>query len=53
MPTYTINAVDDWIVATVAHCQPMATKEYYVDVAIPAKVKNKTNVINVTISQNY
>ena len=37
MPTYTVNAVDDWIVATVTHCQPMTTKENYVDVFISEK----------------
>ena len=42
--TYTINAVDDGIVATVAHCQPMTTKENYVNVFISEKDKRKYNV---------
>ncbi len=47
--TYTINAVDDGIVATVAHCQPMTTKENYVNVFISEKDKRKYNVGYVTV----
>ena len=32
--TYTKYPVNNWIVATVAHCQPMTAKEYDIDVAI-------------------
>ena len=35
--TYTINSVDEGIVTAVAHGQPMAAKEDYVDVSVAAK----------------
>ena len=38
--TYTINSVNERIVATITHCQPMATKKYDVDVAISENRKS-------------
>ena len=38
--TYTINAVDEGIVTAVAHGQPMAAKEDYVDVSVAGKKRN-------------
>lgn len=40
MTTYTIYPIDNWIVATVAHCQPMTAEEDYVDVLISEKKSN-------------
>ena len=37
--TYAENAINDRIVATVAHGKPMTTEENNVDVSIPAKMK--------------
>ena len=39
--TYTINSVDEGIVTAVAHSQPMATKEDYVDVSVAEKDEGK------------
>ena len=39
--TYAENAINNWIVATVAHGKPMTTKENNVDVSISAKMDEK------------
>ena len=43
MITYAIYPIDNWIVATVAHCQPMTTEENYVDVLVSEKENNYHN----------
>ena len=35
--TYAIDSIDNWIITTVTHCKPVATKEDYIDVAISEK----------------
>ena len=43
--TYTINSINERIVATVAHSKPVATKKYDVDVAISEKKEKIMNNI--------
>ena len=37
--TYTVDTVDERIVAAVAHGQPMTAKKYDVDIMIPKYIK--------------
>lgn len=38
MKSYIINSVDEGIVATIAHCQPITTKPDNVDVSVPVRI---------------
>jgi hypothetical protein len=40
--TYIVNAVDEGIVAAVAHGQPITTEPDDVDVAVPARDRNRS-----------
>ena len=39
--TYTVDSIDEWVVAAVAHGQPMGNEEDDVDVTIAEKEKAK------------
>jgi hypothetical protein len=38
--TYVVNAIDEWIVATVTHRQPITAEPNYVDISVSAKKPN-------------
>ena len=45
--TYATSSIDNWIIATVAHCQPMTTKENYINVFVPRTKIGKVKHIMV------
>lgn len=40
MITHTIYPIDNWIVATIAHCQPVTAEKNYVDISVSERQRN-------------
>jgi hypothetical protein len=47
--TYIVNAVDEGIVAAVAHGQPITTEPDDVDVAVPASSHNQASITSQSV----